>query len=250
MKLQIGKALLAAAAVTACTMLPSCGLFRATADSVLDDGEDAIASDSMASDIDTAEFMYEIGDNGATAQVRFKSPDRIRIDVLDGERTVVFCLTKASGWMFVRGEVINMTAEDIAEMHVALLQAIPFQVNFQDIFGNTELEEETEFAAGEECYVIHGNFRRDPKYPVKLWFGKKTELLRQFEVERDDGKQTIQYFDYREFDDSDVVLPVRMFRFSDSGAMKVTLNSFEANADIPDYMFRKPEKLSALEGDK
>ena len=250
MKLQIGKALLAAAAVTACTMLPSCGLFRATADSVLDDGEDAIASDSMASDIDTAEFMYEIGDNGATAQVRFKSPDRIRIDVLDGERTVVFCLTKASGWMFVRGEVINMTAEDIAEMHVALLQAIPFQVNFQDIFGNTELEEETEFAAGEECYVIHGNFRRDPKYPVKLWFGKKTELLRQFEVERDDGKQTIQYFDYREFDDSDVVLPVRMFRFSDSGAMKVTLNSFEANADIPDYIFRKPEKLSALEGDK
>jgi len=250
MKLQIGKALLAAAAVTACTMLPSCGLFRATADSVLDDGEDAIASDSTASDIDTAEFMYEIGDNGATAQVRFKSPDRIRIDVLDGERTVVFCLTKASGWMFVRGEVINMTAEDIAEMHVALLQAIPFQVNFQDIFGNTELEEETEFAAGEECYVIHGNFRRDPKYPVKLWFGKKTELLRQFEVERDDGKQTIQYFDYREFDDSDVVLPVRMFRFSDSGAMKVTLNSFEANADIPDYMFRKPEKLSALEGDK
>ena len=250
MKLQIGKALLAAAAMTAFTMLPSCGLFRATADSVLDNGEDAIASDGEAFDIDTAEFMYEFGDDGATAQVRYKSPDRVRIDVVDGARTVVFCLTKASGWMFVRGEVINMTAEDIAEMHVALLQAIPFQVNFQDIFGNTELEEETEFAAGEECYVIHGNFRRDPKYPVKLWFGKKTELLRQFEVERDDGKQTIQYFDYREFDDSDVVLPVRMFRFSDSGAMKVTLNSFEANADIPDYIFRKPEKLSALEGDK
>ena len=250
MKLQIGKALLAAAAVTAFAMLPSCGLFRATADGVLDDGENAIASDWEASDIETAEFMYEFGDNGATAQIRFKSPDRIRIDVLDGERTVVFCLTRASGWMFVRGEVINMTAEDIAEMHMALLQAIPFRVNFQDLFGNTVLEEETEFAAGEECYVIDGNFRRDPKYPVKLWFGKKSELLRQFEVERDDGKQTIQYFDYREFDDSDVVLPVRMFRFSDSGAMKVTLNSFEANADIPDYMFRKPEKLSALEGDK
>ena len=38
--------------------------------------------------------------------------------------------------------------------------------------------------------------------------------------------------------------------FSDNGAMKVTLNSFEANVDIPDYVFRKPEKLSALEGDK
>ena len=35
MKLQIGKALLAAAAVTAFAMLPSCGLYRATADSVL-----------------------------------------------------------------------------------------------------------------------------------------------------------------------------------------------------------------------
>ena len=44
MKLIIGKALLAAAAVTAFAMLPSCGLFRATADGVMDDGEDAIAS--------------------------------------------------------------------------------------------------------------------------------------------------------------------------------------------------------------
>ena len=250
MRLRIGKALLAAAAVTACSMLPSCGLFRTTADGVLDDGEDAIASDRTASDIDTAEFMYEFGDNGATAQIRFKSPDRIRIDVLDGERTVVFCLTKASGWMFVRGEVVNMTAEDIAEMHLALLQAIPFRVNFQDIFGNAELAEETEFAAGEECYVIRCNFRRDPKYPVTLWFGKKTELLRQFEVESDEGKQTIQYFDYREFGDSDVILPVRMFRFADGGAVKMTLNSFEANVDIPDYVFRKPEKLSVLEGAK
>ena len=250
MKLQIGKALLAAAAVVAGAFLPSCGLFRATADSVLDDGEDAIASNRTASDIETAEFMYEIGDNGATAQIRFRSPDQIRIDVLDGERTLVFCMKRASGWMFVRGEVINMTAEDIEEMHMALLQAIPFNVNFQDIFGNTELEEETEYAAGEECYVIHGNFRREPKFPVKLWFGKSSDLLRQFEVERDDGKQTIQYFDYREFGDSDVTLPVRMFKFSDEGAFKITLNSFEANVDIPDYVFRKPEKLSALEGDK
>ena len=250
MRLRIGKALLAAAAVTAFAMLPSCGLFRATADGVMDDGEDAIASDWTAADIDTAEFMYEFGEDGATAQIRFKSPDRIRIDVLDGTRTVVFCLTKASGWMFVRGEVINMTAEDIAEMHVALLQAIPFRVNFQDLFGNTALEEETEFAAGEECYVIHGNFRRDPKYPVTLWFGKKSELLRQFEVDRDDGKHTIQYFDYRGFDDSGVVLPARMFKFSDNGSTKMTLNSFEANVDIPDYVFRKPDKLSALEGDK
>ena len=250
MKLQIGRALLAAAAMTAFTMLPSCGLFRATADSVLDDGEDAIASDSTAADIETAEFMYEFGDDGATAQVRYKSPDRIRIDVLDGARTVVFCLTKASGWMFVQGEIVNMTAEDIAEMHVALLQAIPFSVNFQDIFGNTELEEETEFAAGEECYVIRGNFRRDPTIPVKLWFGRKSDLLRQFEVERDDGKQTVQYFDYRRFDDSGVILPARMFKFSDGGSTKMTLTSFEANVDIPDYVFRKPEKLSALEGNK
>ena len=92
MRLRIGKALLAAAAVTAFAMLPSCGLFRATADGVLDDGEDAIASDRTASDIDTAEFMYEFGDDGAAAQIRFKSPDRVRIDVLDGARTVVFCL--------------------------------------------------------------------------------------------------------------------------------------------------------------
>jgi len=250
MKSQIGKSLLAAAAVAASTFLPSCGLFRATADSVLDDGEDAIASNYTASDIESAEFMYEIGDDGATAQVRYKSPDYIRIDVLDGERTVVFCLRRASGWMFLRGEVVDMTAEDIAEMHVALLQTIPFHVNFQDIFGNTELQEETEYAAGEECYVVTGNFRREPKFPVKFWFGKKSDLLRQFEIERDDGVQTIQYFNYREFDDSGVTLPARMFKFSDNGSMKITLTSFEANTDIPDYVFRKPDKLSALEGGK
>ena len=250
MKSITGKALLAAAAVAASLFLPSCALFRATADSVLDDGEDAIASDTTASDIETAEFMYEFGEDGATAQIRFKSPDHIRIDVLDGERTLVFCLTRASGWMFVRGEVIDMTAEDIEGMHVALLQSIPFRVNFQDLFGNTELEEETEYAAGEECYVIHGNFRRAPKYPVRFWFGKKSDLLRQFEIDRDDGVQTVQYYDYREFDDSGVNLPARMFKFSDSGATKITLTSFEANTEIPDYVFRKPEKLSALEGGK
>ena len=249
MKQHLCRIALAAAAVTAGAFLSACGLFRTTTDSVFDDAEDAIATDRAASDIESAEFSYQFGD-GRTASIRYQAPNRVRIDVLDGDQSAVFCLNGSSGWMYVRGDVINMTAEDIAEMHASLLQAIPFNVNFQDIFANAELQEKTEDACGEECYVIHGNFRREPKFPVKLWFGKSSDLLRQFEVERDDGKQTIQYFDYREFGDSDVTLPVRMFKFSDEGAFKITLNSFEANVDIPDYVFRKPEKLSALEGDK
>ena len=234
-------------AVAAGMLLSACSLFPATTDSVFDDCEDAIASDRAASKIETAEFMYEFGD-GRTAMVRYQAPNHVRIDVLDGERTLVFCLNGPSGWMYVLGDVIDMTPEDIAEMHAALLQAIPFNVNFQDIFKDAELQEETEYACGEECRVIHARFRRDENVTVTLWFGKKSDLLRQFVVVRDDGVNTMQYFDYREFDD--VTLPAHMFKFSDKGASKISLTSFEANVDIPSYVFRKPEKLSAMEGGK
>ena len=247
MKQHLCRITLAAAAVTAGAFLSACGLFRATTDGVFDDAEDAIATDRAASDIESAEFSYEFGD-GKTASIRYQAPNRVRIDVLDGDQSAVFCLNGSSGWMYVRGDVINMTAEDIAEMHASLLQAIPFNVNFQDIFANAEIQEKTEDACGEECYVITANFRRKQDVSVKLWFGKKTDLLRQFEVAREDGVHTMQYFNYRDF--GDVTLPSQMFKFSPDGAVKITLVSFESNVDIPAYVFRKPEKLSALEGDR
>ena len=247
MKQRIICAVLAAAAVTAVMFLSACSLFRDTTDGVFDDGEDLIATDRASSSIETAEFQYEFGENG-TAIVRFDAPDRVRIDVWDGDRTAVFCLTGSSGWMYVRGDVIDMTAEDIAEMHSNLLQTLPFQVNFQDIFGDAELQEETEFVCGEECNVIHANYRRGAKFPVKLWFGKDSDQLVQFEVTREDGVHTMQYFDYRVYDD-DVTLPLRMFRFSPEGVTKITMVYFETNAEFPDFVFRKPEKLRELEGD-
>ena len=248
MKKQICRTALAAAAVTAGVFLSACGLFRDTTDSVFDDAEDAIATDWASSDIETAEFSYEFGD-GRTAMIRYQAPANVRIDVLDNERSAVFCLKGSSGWMYVRGEVIGMTAEDIAEMHAALLQAIPFNVNFQDIFADAELQETPEDACGEECHVITACFRRAPDVKVKLWFGKKSDLLRQFEVTRDDGVHRMQYFSYYTFDDG-ITLPTQMFKFSPEGATKLTLISFESNTEIPKYVFRKPEKLSALEGGK
>ena len=244
MKRPVFCAVLAAAAGM---LLSACSLFPATTDSVFDDCEDAIATDHTAAEIETAEFTYEFGDGRGTALIRYQAPNQVRIDVLDGERTMVFCLKGASGWMYVRGDVIDMTAEDIAQMHAALLKTIPFDVNFQDIFGNAELQEETEFVCGEDCRVIHANFRREPNVPVKLWFGKDSDLMRQFEVTREDGVHTMQYFDYRTFDG--ITLPSQMFQFSPDGAAKITLVSFEANTDIPEYVFLKPEKLSALQGD-
>ena len=247
MKYQICRTILAAAAVTAGVFLSACGLFRDTTDSVFDDAEDAIATDWIASDIESAEFLYEFGDE-RTATIRFQAPGKVRIDVVDDERSAVFCLNGSSGWMYVRGEVIDMTADDIAEMHAALLQAIPFHVNFQDIFTDAELQEKSEDACGEECNVISAVFRRDRDTRVKLWIGKKSDLLRQFEVTREDGIHTMKYFNYRDY--GDVTLPSLMFNFSPDGATRLKLISFEANIDIPAYVFRKPEKLSALEGGK
>ena len=236
------------AAVTAGMFLSACSLFRDTADSVFDDCEDAIASDRTAASISSADFMYEFDEGRGSALVRYKDPAKVRIDVLDGDRTMVFCLNKESGWMYLRGEIINMTAEDIAQMHGALLQTIPFDVNFQDIFGNAELLTESEFACGEECDVICANFRRYPDVKVKFWFGQDSDLLRQFEVDRDDGVHTVQYFSYRTFDD--VTLPTHMYKFSPEGSSKLTLISFEANPEISDSVFRKPGKLSALKGEE
>lgn len=247
MKHQICRILLAATAMTAGIFLSACGLFRDTTDSVFDNAEDAIASDRVASDIDTAEFSYEFG-NGGTSTIRFQAPDNVRIDVLDGDRSAVFCLRGASGWMYVRGDVFDMTAEDIASMHAALLQTIPFNVNFQDIFTDAELLEEPEDACGEECNVILARFRRAQDTDVKLWFGKKTDLLRQFEVNREDGVHSMQYFNYRSY--GDITLPSLMYRFSPDGASKISLISFESNVEIPAYVFRKPERLSAVNGGK
>lgn len=248
MKHQICRAVLAAAAVTVGVFLSACGLFKDSADSVFDDAEDAIATDRTAINIKTAQFEYEFDDG--TATIRYEAPGNVRIDVLDGINSAVFCLNGdgSSGWMFLRGEVFDMTADDIMEMHGALLQTIPFQVDFQDLFTNAELQETTEDACGEECDVIQAVFRRAPEIKAKLWIGKKSDLLRQFEITRDDGVYTMQYFDYRTFDG--VTLPSDMFRFAPDGASKLTLVSFETNVEIPDYVFQKPEKLSIPEGDK
>ena len=245
---QICRTVLATAVVTAGVFLSACGLFRDTADSVFDDAEDAIATDWTASNIKTAQFEYEFGD-GKSATIRFQVPGDVRIDVLDGVNSAVFCLNRsASGWMFLRGEVFDMTAEDIMEMHGALLQTIPFKIDYQDIFTNAELQESPKDACGEECNVITAVFRRAPEVGAKLWIGKKSDLLRQFEVTREDGVYTMQYFDYRTY--GDVTLPSEMFRFTPEGATKLSLISFETNIEIPDYVFRKPVKFSATEGDK
>ena len=249
MKHQICRTVLAATVLTAGVFLSSCGLFRDTTDSVFDDAEDAIATDWAESSIKTAQFEYELGD-GKSSTVRFQAPGNVRIDVLDGINSAVFCLNSdgASGWMFLRGEVFDMTADDIMEMHGALLQTIPFHVDFQDLFKDAELEEETDDACGEECDVIRAVFRRAPEVKAKLWIGKKSDLLRQFEVAREDGVYTMMYFDYRTFDG--VTLPSEMFRFTPDGASKLSLLSFETNIEIPAYVFQKPVKFSAVEGDK
>ena len=249
MKHQICRTVLAAAAVTAGVFLSACGLFRDTADSVFDDAEDAVATDRTAINIKTAQFEYEFGD-GKSSTIRFQAPGNVRIDVLDGINSAVFCLNSGgtSGWMFLRGEVFDMTADDIMEMHGALLQTIPFKMNYQDVFTNAELQEAAEDACGEECDVIQAVFRRAPEVQAKLWIGKKSDLLRQFEVTREDGVYTMQYFDFRTF--GDVTLPSEMFKFSPDGAAKLSLVSFETNIEIPDYVFRKPVKFSTTEGDK
>ena len=247
MKHQICRTVLAVAAVTAGVFLSACGLFRDASDDVFDAAEDAIATDGTASHIKTAQIEYEFGD-GRTSTVRFRAPDDVRIDVVDGENSGVFCLNGESGWMFVGGEVIDMTKDDIKEMHGVLLQTIPFKVEFQDIFTNAELQDEAEDACGEECKVIEAVFRREKSTKAKLWIGKYTDLLRQFEITRDDGVYTTQYFDYATFDD--VTIPSEMFRFTPEGSFKLSLVSFETNTGIDESVFRKPEILSDTEGDK
>ena len=248
MKHQICRTVLAVAAVTAGVCLSACGLFRTPADDVFDNAEDAIAVDTTASNIKTAQFEYEFGD-GKTSTIRFLAPDNVRIDVLDGENSAAFCLNGATGWMYLRGDVLDMTEDDIMEMHGALLQTIPFKVDFQEIFTDAELDDDTEDVCGEECKVIEAVAREDKDIKAKFWIGEDTDLLRQFEIKWEDGVYTMQYFDYATFDDG-VTLPSEMFRFTPDGATKLSLVSFETNVEIPAYVFRKPKKLSAMKGDE
>lgn len=249
MKHQICRIVLAAAAVTVGTFLSACGLFHDPTDSVFDEAEDAIATDSAAANIKTAQFEYEFGD-GKTATIRFQAPDKVRIDVLDGENSAVFCLEKEdAGWMYMGGEVTDMTEEDLKEMYAALIQTIPFQVDFQEIFTDAELLDEIEDVCGEECKVIEAVARVDKNIKAKFWIGEFTDLVRQFEISREDGVSTMQYFDFCTFED-DITLPSEMYHFSPDGAVKLSLVSFETNIEIPDYVFRKPEKYNATEGDK
>ena len=249
MKHQICRIVLAAAAVAVGTFLSACGLFHDPTDSVFDEAEDAIATDLAASNIKTAQFEYEFGD-GKTATVRFQAPDKVRIDVLDGEKSAVFCLEKEdAGWMYMHGELSDMTEEDIKEMYAALLQTIPFQVDFQELFTDAELQDELEDVCGEECKVIEAVFRHEPDVKAKIWIGEFTDLVRQFEIITEEGVSTMQYFDFCTFED-DITLPSEMFHFSPNGATKLSLVSFETNVEIPDYVFRKPEKYTDTEGDK
>ena len=141
MKHQICRIVLAAAAVTAGVFLSACGLFLDTSDSVFDDAEDAIATDRIASDIESAEFSYEFGDE-KIAMIRFQTPGKVRIDVLDDARSAVFCLNGSSGWMYVRGEVIDMTADDIAEMHDVGLAAIQAEKSVGSIHNSNKCQKD------------------------------------------------------------------------------------------------------------
>ena len=123
MKQKMNRIALAVAAAAAGVFLSACGLFRDTADSVFDDAEDAIASNWTASGIETAQFEYEFGD-GKTSTVRFQAPGKVRIDVLDGENSAVFCLNGASGWIYLGGEVFSMTADDIAEVQGSCMHEV------------------------------------------------------------------------------------------------------------------------------
>ena len=248
MKHQICRTVLAVAAVTVGVCLSACGLFRTPADDVFDNAEDAIATDGAAAKIKTAQIEYEFGD-GKTSTVRFQAPESVRIDVLDGENSAVFCMNGDSGWMYLRGEVIDMTEDDMKEMHGALLQTIPFKVDFQEIFTDAKLQDETEDVCGEECKVVEAVFRVEPDVKAKLWIGEDTDLLRQFEITTEDGVYTMQYFDYATFDD-DVTIPSEMYRFTPDGAAKLSLVSFETNVEIPEDVFLKPEQFSIAEGDK
>ena len=247
MKHQICRIALAVAALTAGVFLSACGRSDST-DSVFDAAEDAIATDTTASNIKTAHFEYEFGD-GKTATIRFQAPDNVRIDVLDGENSAVFTLNGETGWMYAGGEVSDMTPDDIKEMEGALLQTIPFQADFQEIFTKAELQEQTEDVCGEECQVISAVFVREPDIKAKLWIGKDTDLLRQFQFTGEEGGEyTMQYFDYCDFDG--ITLPSEMFHFSPEGSTKLSLVSFETNIEIPEGVFRKPEIFSYTEGDK
>ncbi len=248
MKHQICRTVLAAAAMTVGLFLSACGPSSDPADNVFDNAEDAIATDLAASNIKTAQIEYEFGD-GKTSTVRFHAPESVRIDVLDSENSAVFCMNGDSGWMYLRGEVIDMTEDDLKEMHGALLQTIPFKVDFQEIFTGAKLKDGTEDVCGEECKVIEAVFRIEPGIKAKLWIGKDTDLLRQFEITGEDGVYTMQYFDYATFDD-DVTIPSEMFRFTPDGAAKLSLVSYETNVEIPESIFRKPEQISITEGDK
>lgn len=248
MKHQFGRIVLAVAALTAGVFLSACGRSNDPADSVFDAAEDAIATDVTASNIKTALFEYEFGD-GKTSTIRFLAPDNVRIDVLDGENSAVFTLNGETGWIYMGGEVFDMTEEDIKEMEGALLQTIPFQADFQEIFTKAELLAETEDVCGEECQVISAVFIREPSVKAKLWIGKDTDLLRQFQFTGEEGGEyTMQYFDYCDFEG--ITLPSEMFHFSPEGSTKLSLVSFETNVEIPEGVFRKPEKFSYTEGDK
>ena len=247
MKHQICRTVLAVAAVTVGVCLSACGLFRTAADNVFDNAEDAIATDGAASKIKTAQIEYEFGD-GKASTIRFMAPDNVRIDVLDDENSGVFCLNGDSGWMYLGGEVLDMTKDDIKEMRGALLMTIPFKVDFQEIFTGARLLDETEDVCGEECKVIEAVVRKEKDIKAKFWIGEYTDLLRQFEIVWEDGVYTTQYFDYATF--GDVTIPSEMFRFTPEGAMKLSLVSFETNVEIEDSVFRKPEMISITEGDK
>ena len=248
MKHQICRTVLAAAAVSVGMFLSACGLFHAPADSVFDKAEDAIATDLAAANIKTAQIEYEFGD-GKSSIVRFQAPESVRIDVLDGGNSAVFCANGDSGWMYYGGEVLDMTEDDLKEMFGALIQTIPFKVDFQELFTDAELEDDTEDVCGEECKVVKAVAREDDDIKVKFWIGEDTDLLRQFEIDGEEGVYTMQYFDYATFDD-DVTLPTEMFRFTPDGSAKLSLVSYETNLEIPESIFQKPEQVSITEGDK
>lgn len=220
------------------------GAFTPTASDILKANRDNIASARTRKNIDSALLTYEqtSADGKGTLRIYFKEPNLLRIENIINEDANIATLNGSNSWAFADGKIFDLSDEDIEEMS-EYLDLLPFHEKPDEFFEKCILMEDTEYATGAECYVIHA--QTDDELPVTIWITKDDKMIAQIEVQAPEGKYTTQYFEFKEVEK--VKVPSRMYIFDPvEGAMLLVLQEAEINT-LDDSAFECPVTFDKID---
>lgn len=214
---------------------------------VMDYSEDKLAKDSVDSEVESVVIRYQYtgSDGDCTCVVHFRRPNKFRLSFLWDNEAEVYASNGRDAWMYVDKKFSKMDEETFAVLKDSAF-IMPFFVEYDEIIDEPVLEEDTDYAGGEECYVVSGISRDAARIPIKLYFSQDSKLLNQIQIFSKEGIYETTFMEYMKFSDMKFAKYIYI-EGPDVPAAKLELLEVEINQLNDNSCFEQPEKIESFQ---